>query len=65
MYLINTTMGTARLMSNDEMDIEDLDLEIYKTYRLLTNEQKDDLFMYAKTGITDQQENDIKELMGV
>ncbi len=65
MYLISTTMSTARLMSNDKMDIEDLDLGIHRTYRLLTNQQMDDLFMYAKTKITDEQVNNIRTLAGV
>ena len=53
------------MMSNDEMDIEDLNLGIYRTYRLLTNKQIDNLFMYAKTKVTDKQVNDIRILAGV
>lgn len=32
MYLIRTIIGTARLMTNNEIDMEDLNIGIFKTY---------------------------------
>ncbi len=64
MFLISTTLGTARFMTQDEMYLEDLNLGIYMTFRLLNNKQIDDIFMYAETEITDSQEQAIRELAG-
>ena len=43
MYLIRTMTGKVRLMSNDEMDMEDLNIGIFKTYPFLTKDQIDKL----------------------
>lgn len=43
MYLIRTITGTARLMTNNEIDMEDLNIGIFKTYPFLTKDQIDKL----------------------
>ena len=65
MELIKTTIGTARLLTDDGMYMEDLNLGIVRTYPLLTANQIDDLRIGYSTPITDDQVNSIKELAGV
>lgn len=64
MFLITTTKGTVRLMSDDEIDMEDFDLGIYDVYRFMTKQQQEELYDWARTKITDKQENKIRELAG-
>ncbi len=64
MNLIRTTMGTARLMDEDEL-LQDLNLAIVRTYPLLTESQSNDLRIGYSTQITDGQLKQIKELAGV
>lgn len=65
MKLISTVIGTARLMSDDGMHIEDPILGIYDVFQLLTKKQQDGIYRYAETNITDEQEKEIRELAGV
>lgn len=64
MFLIKTTKGTARLMSADEMYLEDLNIGIYNVYQLLTKQQQDDIYNWAKTIISDTQEDEIRKVAG-
>lgn len=64
MFLITTIKGTVRLMSDDEMFMEDLALGIYDVHRFMTKQQQEELYNYAKTTITDKQEDKIRELAG-
>ena len=64
MHLICTTKGTARLMTDDEV-LQDLDIGILNTHRFLSKSQKDELYNWAKTEITDAQLSSIKTLAGV
>lgn len=59
--LIRTTKGTARIMDGAGM-LEDLNIGIVETYRLLSKDQVDELYNYASTEITERQENSIRGL---
>lgn len=65
MNLIATIAGTVRLMSKDEMYMEDIGIGIYKIFKFLNKEQREDLYNYAKTEITDTQEEKIRMFAGV
>ena len=60
--LIKTTSGTARLMDANGL-LEDLHVGIHAVFKLLTNDQRDDIFNYASTEITNDQENSIREMI--
>ena len=51
--LIKTTKGTARIMDENGL-LEDLNLGIVDTYKFLTTEQKDDMYNYASTEISEK-----------
>ena len=63
MYLIRTMTGTARLMTNDQIDMEDLNIGIFKTYPFLTKDQMDDLYYGYKTKLISSQIEDIQGLV--
>jgi len=62
MYLVRTINGTIRLMSDDEMNMSDIDKCICDTYRYLNKSQRDDLYEGYKTCITDAQ---VKQIEGM
>lgn len=64
MFLICTIKGTVRLMSTDKMYLEDLDIGICNVYKLLTKQQQEDIYLEAKTKITDTQEDKIRKVAG-
>ena len=59
--LISTIKGTARFQDKNGL-LEDLNIGVVETYRLLSKDQVDDLYNYASTEITELQENNIREL---
>ena len=63
MYLIRTMTGTARLMTNNEIDMEDPNIGIFKTYPFLTKDQMDDLYYGYKTKLLSSQIEDIQGLV--
>ncbi len=60
--LIKTTAGTARIMDANGL-LEDINIGIHVVSKLLTNDQRDDIFDYASTEITNEQENSIREMI--
>ncbi len=60
--LIKTTAGTARIMDANGL-LEDLNVGIHVVFKLLTDDQRDDIFDYASTEITNEQENSIMEMI--
>lgn len=62
MYLIKTIKGTIRLMSDNEMYMEDIDLSIMRVFKFLNGSQKNDLYDSWKTKITNKQVDKIKGL---
>ena len=60
--LIKTTAGTARIMDANGL-LEDMHIGIHTVFGLLTNDQRDDIFQYASTEITNEQENSIRGMI--
>lgn len=62
MYLIKTIAGTIRLMSDDEIDMDDLNIPISHAYKFLKSKQKDDMLYGYKTKLTSSQ---LEKIMGL
>ena len=60
--LIKTTAGTARIMDANGL-LEDFHIGIHVVFKLLTNDQREDIINYASTAITNEQENSIRGMI--